>query len=113
MLADQETPSFSLATSSGHMTSKRRLIDTRRRQLDVVATSCAFWVTFVELDSYPSTDPRRAIVSYWRKYVHLILVNRFGGLGLHKNIVRTLKLKKGLFFEFNAPAIRKDELSIL
>ena len=28
-------------------------------------------------------------------------------------IVRTLKLKKGLFFEFNAPAIRKDEFSIL
>ena len=28
-------------------------------------------------------------------------------------IVRTLKLKKGLFFEFNVPAIRKDEFSIL
>ena len=28
-------------------------------------------------------------------------------------IVRTLKLKKGLFFEFNAPAIRKNEFSIL
>ena len=28
-------------------------------------------------------------------------------------IVRTLKLKKGLFFEFNAPTIRKDEFSIL
>ena len=28
-------------------------------------------------------------------------------------IVRTLKLKKGLFFEFNAPSIRKDEFSIL
>ena len=29
------------------------------------------------------------------------------------SVVRTLKLKKGLFFEFNAPAIRKDEFSIL
>ena len=29
------------------------------------------------------------------------------------HIVRTLKFKKGLFFEFNAPTIRKDEYSIL
>ena len=28
-------------------------------------------------------------------------------------LVRKLKLKKGLFFEFNAPTIRKDEFSIL
>ena len=28
-------------------------------------------------------------------------------------VVRALKLKKGLFFDFNAPTIRKDELSIL
>ena len=28
-------------------------------------------------------------------------------------LVMTLKLKKGLFFEFNAPTIRKDEFSIL
>ena len=28
-------------------------------------------------------------------------------------VVRTLKWKKGLFFEFNAPAIRKDEFTIL
>ena len=28
-------------------------------------------------------------------------------------VVRTLKLKKDLFFEFNAPTIRKDEFSIL
>ena len=28
-------------------------------------------------------------------------------------LVRTLKLKKGLFFEFNTPTIRKDEFSIL
>ena len=35
------------------------------------------------------------------------------GQYLNVLIVRTLKLKKGLFFEFNAPTIRKDEFSIL
>ena len=30
----------------------------------------------------PSTDSRRAVVSYWRKYVHKVLVNRLGGLRL-------------------------------
>ena len=28
----------------------------------------------------PSADSRRAVVSYWRKYVHEVLVNRLGGL---------------------------------
>ena len=32
---------------------------------------------------------RRAVVSYWRKYVHEVLVNRLGGLSLpRKNVVR-------------------------
>ena len=32
---------------------------------------------------------RRAVVSYWRKYVHKVLVNRFGGLSLpRKSVVR-------------------------
>ena len=32
---------------------------------------------------------RRAVVSYWRKYVHEVLVNRFGGLSLpRKSVVR-------------------------
>ena len=32
---------------------------------------------------------RRAVVSYWRKYVHEILVNRLGGLNLpRKSVVR-------------------------
>ena len=30
----------------------------------------------------PSTESRRAFVSYWRKYVHEVLVNRLGGLSL-------------------------------
>ena len=32
---------------------------------------------------------RRAVVSYWRKYVHEVLVNRLGGLCLpRKSVVR-------------------------
>ena len=32
---------------------------------------------------------RRAVVSYWRKYVHEVLVNRLGGLSLpRKSVVR-------------------------
>ena len=30
----------------------------------------------------PSADSRKAVVSYWRKYVHLVLVNRSQGLSL-------------------------------
>ena len=37
----------------------------------------------------PSADTRRAGVSYWRKYVHEVLVNRLGGLSLpRKSVVR-------------------------
>ena len=37
----------------------------------------------------PSADSRRAVVSYWRKYVHIVLVNRLGGLSLpRKSVVR-------------------------
>ena len=32
----------------------------------------------------PSADSRREVVSYWRKYVHEVLVNRLGGLSLHR-----------------------------
>ena len=30
----------------------------------------------------PSAFSRRAVVSYWRKYVHEVLINRLGGLSL-------------------------------
>ena len=30
----------------------------------------------------PSADSRRAVVSYWGKYVHKVLVNHLGGLSL-------------------------------
>ena len=45
-----------------------------------------FWNhTFVS----PSAFSRRAVVSYWRKYVHEVLVNRLGGLSLpRKSVVR-------------------------
>ena len=37
----------------------------------------------------PSAFSRRAVVSYWRKYVHVVLVNRLEGLSLpRKSVVR-------------------------
>ena len=37
----------------------------------------------------PSTDSRRAVVSYWQKYVHEVVVNHLGGLSLpRKSVVR-------------------------
>ena len=37
----------------------------------------------------PSADSRGVDVSYWRKYVHEVLVNRLGGLSLpRKSVVR-------------------------
>ena len=41
------------------------------------------------LSQAPSAFSRRAVVSYWRKYVHEVLVNRLGGLSLpRKSVVR-------------------------
>ena len=37
----------------------------------------------------PSADSGRAVVSYWRKYVHEVLVNRLESLGMpRKSVVR-------------------------
>ena len=37
----------------------------------------------------PSADSRGAVVNYWQKYVHKVLVNRLGGLSLpRKSVVR-------------------------
>ena len=37
----------------------------------------------------PSAFSRRAVVSYWQKYVHEVLVNRLGGLSLpRKSVVK-------------------------
>ena len=41
--------------------------------------------TFVSSSAFS----RRAVVSYWRKYVHEVLINRLGGLSLpRKSVVR-------------------------
>ena len=48
-----------------------------------------YWVrphTFVS----PSADSRKAFVSYWRKYVQEVLVNRLGGLSLPRLSVARL-----------------------
>ena len=38
---------------------------------------------------FPSADLRKAVVRYWRKYVHEVLVNRLGVLRLpRKSVVR-------------------------
>ena len=52
--------------------------------------------TFVEIDHeiismailLPSADSRRVVVSYKRKYVHKVLVNRFVKLAQEKSVVR-------------------------
>ena len=36
----------------------------------------------------PSADSRGAVVSYWRKCVHEVLVNLLGGLSLSQSVVR-------------------------
>ena len=37
----------------------------------------------------PSADSRKAVVSFWQKYVHKVLVNHLGGLSLpRKSVVR-------------------------
>ena len=33
----------------------------------------------------PSNDSRMAVVSYWRKYGHLVLVNCLGAISLSRN----------------------------
>ena len=38
----------------------------------------------------PSADSRRAVFSYWRKYVYEVLVNHLGGLSLPRKSVGRL-----------------------
>ena len=64
-----------VAQSVGHLTRKSGVLDS----IPGLATYCRF----------PSADSRGAVVSYWRKYVHKVLVNRLGGLSLpRKSVVR-------------------------
>ena len=64
-----------VAQSVGHLT----------RKSGVLGSIPVWQLTFVS----PSAFSRRAVVSYWRNYVHRILVNRLGGLSLpRKSVVR-------------------------
>ena len=63
-----------VAQSVGHLTRKSGVLSSIRGL-----------ATFLS----PSAFSRRAVVSYWRKYVHEVLVNRLGGLSLpRKSVVR-------------------------
>ena len=64
-----------VAKSVGHLT----------RKSGVLGSIPGWQHTFVS----PSAFSRRAVVSFWRKYVHEVLVNRLGGLSLpRKSVVR-------------------------
>ena len=64
-----------VAQSVGHLT----------RKSGVLGSIPGLQHTFVS----PFAFSRRAVVSYWQKYVHEVLVNRLGGLSLpRKSVVR-------------------------
>ena len=64
-----------IAQSVGHLTHKSGVLDS-------IPGLATYYVS-------PSAFSRRAVVSYWRKYVHNVLVNRLGGLSLpRKGVVR-------------------------
>ena len=64
-----------VAQSIGHLTCKSGVLGS----IPGLATYFRFSFRF----------SRRAVVSYWRKYVHEVLVNRLGGLSLpRKSVVR-------------------------
>ena len=62
----------------------RRLFLLTLKKLTVI--SPVWQHTFVS----PSAFSRRTVVSYWRKYVHEVLVNRLGGLSLPRKSVARL-----------------------
>ena len=73
--ADQGLQPGRVAQSVGHVTRKSKV----QGSIPGLAT---YFVS-------PSADSRGAVVSYWRKYVHEVLVNRLGGRSLpRKSVVR-------------------------
>ena len=67
-----------VAQSVGHLTRKSGVLGS-------IPGLATYLNTFVS----SSADSRRAVVSYWRKYVHKVLVNCLGGLSLpRKSVVR-------------------------
>ena len=62
-----------------------QLVGHLTRKSGVLGSIPVWQHTFVS----PSPFSRRAVVSYWRKYVHEVLVNHLGGLSLpRKTVVR-------------------------
>ena len=61
-----------VAQSVGHLT----------RKSEVLGSIPGLATNFVS----PSADSRGAVVSYWRKYVHEVLVNRLGDLSLPRKV---------------------------
>ena len=58
-------------------------------EIGVVITKLKVYPVWQHTFVSPSAFSRRAVVSYWRKYVHEVLVNRLGGLSLRrKSVVR-------------------------
>ena len=56
---------------------------------DSLARSCVRYSVRLHTFVSPSADSRRTVVSYWRKYVQEVLVNRLRGLSLlKKSVVR-------------------------
>ena len=63
-----------IAQSVGHLTNKSGVLGS------IPGLAIYFRFSF-------SAFSRRAVVSYWRKYVHEVLVNRLGGLSLSRKSV--------------------------
>ena len=64
-----------VALSVGHLTHKSEVLGS-------IPSLATYFLS-------PSADSRGAVVSYWEKYVHEVLVNHLGGLSLpRKSVVR-------------------------
>ena len=50
------------------------------RAPDICQRLCVQYPVWPHTFVSPSADSRKAVVSYWRKCVHIVLVNHLGGL---------------------------------
>ena len=75
---------FSLPPSLGDGYASRHFLSTPLRD------GYASWHFLSTLLREPSAFSRRAVVRYWRKYMHEVLVNRLGGLSLPRKSVVSL-----------------------
>ena len=69
----------------------RSFFDLGQRSLRFQSQMFEFWLVYSgeRFRASWASCLRRAVVSYWRKYVHEVLVNRLGGLSLpRKSVVR-------------------------